>query len=203
MDSASGSDAFEALEPSSELCVRAHQGGARVNSCEPGEVHDGEQEVANLGLQPDGIGIRSEFLRDLLDLLMDLLPGTGRIRPVEADLRDPCLDPVGIRQGIAAVDDVAQDPAAFTGRLALFTRLQRFPWDRLAITKDVGMAPPHLRVERSDDIASREGRPLFGDDDLECDIEKQVTELVAQGIVVATVDGVYDFVCFFEEVSPE
>src|SRR5688572_31843222 len=71
-----------------EAFVRLPQSGLRFHLEVAGQVHDGKQEVAELGLACRRVG-RIPGGVELRQLLVDLGARTGRIGPVESSLRRP------------------------------------------------------------------------------------------------------------------
>ena len=65
------------------------------------------------------------------------------------------------------------------------------------------MAAAHFLLESRYDVFAGEGSLLFGDDDLESEVQEQVAQLVTELSVVTRVDGVDDFVSLLEEVAAE
>ena len=65
------------------------------------------------------------------------------------------------------------------------------------------MARLHLRLERFDDVGGPEGAALFGEHDLEGDVQEQIAEFSRQVAVVSGPDRVRDFVRLLEEIRAE
>src|SRR5690606_36354607 len=158
-------------------------GVERMGTRESGEIDDGEEEVSELLLE-GGRRLRLEGAPDLLDLFRDLFERTAPIRPVEADGADPLLDAVGAGEGVEAAGQ------AFEQRAALgFPRLERFPGLGGAAAVEVRVATSHLPLEFAHHVLRGEGATLFGEHDLERDVEEEVAELADERAVVAIGHG--------------
>ena len=198
LDAALGGEAFERLEAGAELPVRPLQGGEGVGAGEAGEVHDGEEEVAELFLQR-GRRFRCQRLPHLLQLLGHLLERAARVGPVEADRADPFLDAVRAGKRVQPSREVREDRAP----CAALLRLQRLPRLGFALPVDMRVATSHLFLEAADDRLRVEGAALFGEHDLERDVQEQVAELAAERFIVAVADRLGDLVRLLEQVGEE
>jgi hypothetical protein len=71
------------------------------------------------------------------------------------------------------------------------------------LAEDVGMAADHFVVDFADDVVDGEATLFGGDLGVKEDLEEEVAEFFGEFGVVAGVEGVEDFVGFFDEVGAE
>jgi hypothetical protein len=71
------------------------------------------------------------------------------------------------------------------------------------VAEDVGVAANHFVVDFADDVVDGEAAIFGGDLGVEEDLEEEVAELFGEFGIVAGVEGVEDFVGFFDEVGAE
>jgi hypothetical protein len=69
--------------------------------------------------------------------------------------------------------------------------------------EDVGVAADHFVVDFADDVVDGEAALFGGDLGVEEDLEEEVAEFFGEFGVVAGVEGVQDFVGFFDQVGAE
>ena len=71
------------------------------------------------------------------------------------------------------------------------------------VAEDVGVAADHFVVNFADDVVDGEAALFGGDLRVEKDLEEEVAEFFGEFGVVVGVEGVKDFVGFFDEVGAE
>jgi len=71
------------------------------------------------------------------------------------------------------------------------------------VAEDVGVAANHFVVDFADDVVDGEAALFGGDLGVEENLEEEVAEFFGEFGVVAGVEGVEDFVGFFDEVGAE
>ena len=71
------------------------------------------------------------------------------------------------------------------------------------VAEDVGVAADHFVVNFADDVVDGEAALFGGDLRMEQDLEEEVAEFFGKFGVVAGVEGIEDFVGFFDEVGAE
>src|SRR5690554_5047179 len=88
------------------------------------------------------------------------------------------------------------------GAVAALAGLQGLP--RLGFAAvEVGVPAPHLGLQPGGDGLGVERAALFGEHDLEGEVEEEVAEFAGQGVVVLFGDGVRDLVGLFEQVGEQ
>src|SRR2546422_545991 len=98
------------LEAPLELVVGTLEGRARVDRELARDIHDGEQQVADLIFQPFPLPA-SRFPFEFCELLLHLLERSLRIRPIEPDPRRALLQPVGHEEWRQGVRQPPERPA--------------------------------------------------------------------------------------------
>ncbi len=189
----------ERLQPSKarlELRIRPGEGGDGVAPREPCQVHDGEEEVAHLLLEP----LRRLLLERRLhlpQLFSELLQGAPRLLPVEPEGGDPLLDPVGPMEGVEPGGEILEYAA-----LPL-PGLDRFPRNGRLRTEECGMASHDFLFKGGYDILRSECPRLLGHDDLEGHVKEEVAELSPERLGTTTVDGIHRLPDLLQEVGDE
>src|SRR6266550_3123208 len=70
-------------------------------------------------------------------------------------------------------------------------------------TEEIRMAPPHFLFERARDDFRIELRALFGDRDLEREMQQQVAQLIAHRFGIVGLNGVIELERFFDQIGTE
>ena len=73
----------------------------------------------------------------------------------------------------------------------------------LDVAEDVGVAADHFVVDFPDDVVDGEAALFGGDLSVEEDLEEEVAKFLGEFGVVAGVEGVEDFVGFFDQVGAQ
>jgi len=73
----------------------------------------------------------------------------------------------------------------------------------LDVAEDVGVAADHFVVDFADDVVDGEAALFGGDLSVEEDLEEEVAKFLGEFGVVAGVEGVEDFVGFFDQVGAQ
>jgi len=71
------------------------------------------------------------------------------------------------------------------------------------LAEDVGMAANHFVVDFADDVVDGEAAVFGGNLGMEEDLEEEVAEFLGEFGVVSGVEGVEDFIGFFDQVGAE
>jgi hypothetical protein len=81
--------------------------------------------------------------------------------------------------------------------------LQRLPVLPLAAAEQVGVSADHLPLQTANDRRTRESPGFLGQDDLERDVQQQVTQLALEPCRVTGPNGVHDFVALLQQMGDE
>ena len=193
-------------EAAAEFGVCTAQGLFGIDFREAGEVDDGEKDVAHFvfggvgGASGKGFAVFSDFLFELGEDLFGVVP-------VEAGARGAGGDLLGFEEGGLGSWDAVEEAFGFVVLLLLFGGLDGVPefQDFVAgaggfVAEDVGVAADELGVDRVEAVGEGEVAFFGGHLGVEDGLEDEVAELIAEVDPVAAVDGVEDFVGFFDGV---
>ena len=206
-------------ESRAEAGIAAAQGHFGVDSQAAGEVDDGEEQIAKFGLD-GGFVAALDLGLQLADFFSDFRKQILPVRPVEAGFGGVGADLAGLsKSGQGASDGVKagfRAGAAFFSSALISSQLRRTavdePWTSASTSsevsggaggffaKDMRVAADELAVERVEDVGDGEAAVVGGHFRIEEHLEEQVAELFGEVREVAALDGVEDFVGFFQGV---
>ncbi|KCW98283.1 hypothetical protein DK27_11175 [Xanthomonas arboricola pv. pruni] len=201
---------FHRAKAALELEIGMAQRRTHVDPGVARQVGADEQHITELVFQPRlVVGDRAtrELHAQFLDFFLQLFQHRGRAGPIEADPRRARLQLGGALPFRQAACDAGKCGVVLMARRATFVALDLLPVGayRLRIVgtllgKHVRVATHQLVAERGDHVGESERALLGGHLRMEDHLQEKVAQLVAQSRQVVAIDGVGNFVGFFDGV---
>ena len=199
-------DLFHGLEAGLEFAGGVVEGGFGVDGEVAGVVDGGEEEVSEFVFDFCQGGGGFDFGFDFGEFFGDFGAGAFVVGPVEADFGGFFLGFLGAHEGGEGAGDAVQDTLAF----GLFFFFDGVPVadnfvcvGGVDVAEDVGVAADEFFDDAGGGGAEGEFAALGGELGVEDDVEEEVSEFFAEGGGIGGVDGVDDFVAFFDELGAE